>query len=154
MLTIGNSVEINASLDTVEKWLLDMEKHYKEMHPEDHVRWENLSGTFEVGSILVAEEYLKGKLYKSRMKITRIERNGKLVTGYRSISFPYILLGTKGFEILEPGGSGGTIYRYGVTFRLGWVMKLFDRLTGAASAMQKHMEEEGVNMKGIIESKA
>lgn len=151
MLTIGNSVEINAPLEDVENWLLDMDKHYKEMHPEDHVRWENLSATFETGSILVAEEYLLGRLYKTKMKVTGIKRNAKVVTEYKSISLPYIILGTTGSEILEPSENGGTIYTYSVCFKFGWIMKLFDSFTGAVAALDKHMKEEGVNMKRIIE---
>lgn len=154
MLTIANSVEIDAGIEDVEKWLLDMGKHYIEMHPQDHVRWENLSGTFEIGSILMAEEYLQGKLYKTKMRITGIERNSRIVTEYKSISLPYLILGTSGSEILEPSGNGGTRYSYSVSFKLGWIMKLFDSITGAVAALQKHMQEEGVNMKRIIEEKA
>ena len=81
MLVLNDSVLIKASPDAIEEWLLGIDEHYAEWHPE-HVRWVNLDGALGEGKTFYYEEYLHGRLYRSRCRITRLTRGDGAVVEF------------------------------------------------------------------------
>jgi len=97
MAILKNSIEIKTTPDKIFKWLKNLDKHYKEWHP-DHVKWINLTGSLDKGDIFYSEEYLHGKLHKLKGKITKIEENKRVK--YKFL-FPTSIISPKGSFIIE-----------------------------------------------------
>lgn len=152
MFKIEDSVEIEADPEEIEEWIRNTDKHYRGLHP-DHVKWENLSDTFDVGSIIRAEEYIQGKLHSITYRITRMERNGIFVMEYKGRKWADRLMGVGGSLTVLPMEGGGCLVTATSSFRFGWLMRILDYLTGLPTAVKRHMEEEGMNMKRMLEER-
>ncbi len=147
MITLKESIEIKATSARLREWLRNVDKHYKEWHP-DHIRFVKVTGGLDVGDVFYFEEYLNGKLYKGRYRITKIEENRKGVVEFRGLSFLDRILGAQGSFTVE---SLGKVCLFTAThsLRCGWLIsKLF---MGLIKAMEKHMKEEGENLKRLLE---
>ena len=145
MLTLRDSIEIEASKEDVEEWLLRIDEHYREWHPA-HVKWVNLEGELAEGKTFYYEEYLKGRLYKSRCRITKLERDGETYIEFVGLSLPDRVIGISGsFEVVPREGSC-TVTAV-LNFRFGWPLKAL----GFARAIEDHMKEEGESLKRLIE---
>ncbi len=148
MITMKDAIAIKVTPERIEEWLLDIDKHYQEWHPE-HVKWVNLDGSLEEGSTFYFEEYLDGRLIKSKCRITRLERNDKTTMEFRGLSIHERLLGVRGSLLVEPTGDGCMVTAT-ISLRFGWlVSRVFKKM---GQAIQKHMKEEGENLKRILES--
>ncbi len=145
MITLVDSVRIEANPGEVERWLLEIEGHYREWHPE-HVKWVNLDGELAEGRRFYYEEYFKGRLYRSRCLITRIERDGSTLIEFKGLSLVDRIGGVSGSFRIEPDG-GGCVVTATINLRPGWLA----RLIGLAQAIERHMEEEGANLKRLLE---
>ncbi|MBU1672357.1 MAG: SRPBCC family protein [Actinobacteria bacterium] len=146
MATLRDSIEIRAPQERIEAWLLEIDRHYAAWHP-DHVKWVNLEGELAEGKTFYYEERLKGRLYRSRCRITRLERNGRTYIEFVGLSVPDKILGVSGsFEIVPRGGSC-TVTAV-INMRFGWFLA---RL-GISGAILAHMEEEGKSLKAIMET--
>ncbi|UCG70401.1 MAG: SRPBCC family protein [Thermoplasmata archaeon] len=145
MMTLTDSIEIKVKPEIVFKWFKNIDRYYKEWHP-DHVKWVNETGGFKVGAICYAEEYLCGELEKLRAKYIEIEKNKKIV--YKML-FPTSIICTKGSFIIEPK-NGNSIFTATLTFRGGKILsKLF---RSRIEEIKKHQKEEGENLKIILET--
>ncbi len=145
MITLTDSIEIRAKPQIVFEWLMNIDKHYREWHP-DHVKWVNETGQFKVGVICYMEEYLSGELEKLRAKYIEIEKNKKIV--YKML-FPTSIICTRGSFIIQPK-NGNSVFIATLTFRGGRTLsKLF---RSKIEGIKKHMKEEGENLKKILES--
>ena len=144
MAILKNSIEIKTTPDKIFKWLKNLDKHYKEWHP-DHVKWINLTGSLDKGDIFYSEEYLHGKLHKLKGKITKIEENKRVK--YKFL-FPTSIISPKGSFIIELKDES-SIFTAIVSFRFGW---LFSKLAkNKVKASKTHMREEGENLKKLLE---
>ena len=153
MITLKDSIEVKAAPEKVYAWLAARFKDkasYQAWHP-DHVdiRW--IKGEpFREGSIIYAEEYLHGDLHKLKFRVTKIVPNR--VIEYRSL-FPLSLLAPKNAFLIEAKGKNRCIFTATGSLRLPkW---LFEKLTkkheNKIEATQRHMQEEGVNLKRAVE---
>ncbi len=153
MITLKDSIEIEATPEKVFEWLVQRFKDkesYQAWHP-DHVdiRW--IKGEpLQEGSILYAEEYLHGDLHKLKFRVTKIVPNRRIE--YRSL-FPLSILAPGNTFLIEPKGESSCIFTAMVRLRLpGWLFKkLHKRHENKVEATEQHMKEEGENLKRALE---
>jgi hypothetical protein len=154
MITLKHSIEINASADKVFNQLvenLSNRESYKLWHPE-HVdlRWIKGEPVRE-GSILYAEEYLHGKLHKLKYRITKIVPN-RLIA-YAPL-FPLSIIATgNSFRTVSKGENRCVFSSEGyIRFPLWLFKKVHKSHEGKLVASEKHMKEEGENIKNTVEA--
>lgn len=144
MITLKESIEITTTPDKAFKWLKNLDRHYKEWHP-DHVKWINETGGLDEGDIVYYEEYLHGELHKIRSKITKVAENKRIE--FRNL-FPMSIICPKGSFIIEPRGDS-CIFTATLSFRFG---NIFSKLAKSrVEALKKHVREEGENLKRLLE---
>ena len=146
---LTDSIEIDAAPNRLWEFFTDLEKNYKAWHPGDHVvcRWTK-GKPHEVGSIVYAEEVLAGRLCKISMLCTKIETNKRIE--YRTL-FPLSLFHPRSMYLLEEKGQR-TVFTAVNFFR---VPRLFKRrVETLIEATEKHVKEEGQNLKRLLESKS
>ena len=154
MITLKNSIEINASaekvFDQLVKNLSDSES-YRSWHPE-HVdlRWIKGEPVRE-GSILYAEEYLDGNLHKLKFRITRVVPNNLIA--YAPL-FPLSIIATgNSFSAVSKGENRCVFSSEGhIRFPLWLFKKIHKCHEGKLVASEKHMKEEGENIKKAVEA--
>lgn len=149
MIVLRDSVQIEASPESVFGWLFNLCENYLEWHP-DHVGCRYLSGSeMKVGSVIQAEEYLHGSLHKLRMKLTRFEPGSRIDYAV----FP----GLSGSFLVEH--SEGEC-RFIAELKMGTEWPLIgpamDRMLGRILerqilSLERHMKEEGENLKRLLE---
>ena len=144
VVTLEDRIEIRTPPEEVFKWLRNLDKHYREWHP-DHVKWVTTTGDIDEGGIFYFEEYLHGKLHRIRGKITKVEENRRIE--YR-VLFPMSTICPKGSFFIEPEGES-SIFTATLSFRLGG---MFLKLLGnRVKAVKNHMREESENLKRLLE---
>ena len=154
MITIKNSIEINASADKVFKQLvenLSNREFYKSWHPE-HVELRWIKGDpVREGSIFYAEEYLDGNLHKLKYRIIKIKPN-KLIA-YAPL-FPLSIIATgSSFRTVSIGENQCVFSSEGhIRFPLWLFKKVHKSHEGKLVASEKHMKEEGENIKKAVEA--
>jgi hypothetical protein len=147
MKTLSDSIEIKASPEKVYAWFINIDKNYKEWHP-DHVKALWLTeNKMKVGSKLYSEEYIHGELHKIKFKCINIEPNRKIE--FKNL-LPVSLICPKGSFKFEPKG-GNCIFTATLSFRMGNMLSKLAKKK--VEALKNHMKEEGENLKKIIENK-
>ena len=153
MITLKYSVEINASADRVFSQLVEYlsnRESYRLWHPE-HVDLRWLKGEpVREGSILCAEEYLNANLHKLKFRIKKIEPN-KLIS-YAPL-FPLSIIATgNAFGIISKGENQCVFTSEGsIRFPLWLFNKIHKSHADKLVASEKHMKEEGDNIKKAVE---
>lgn len=147
MITLEDSIEINAAPKEIEEWLLHIDEHYRDWHP-DHVKWVNLDGSLDEGKTFYYEEYLHGSLYRSKCLITRVERNGGAVIEFVGMSLLDKLLGVRGSFVVQPRGEG-SVATATISLRFGRLIRTL--AGGILEDLERHMKEEGQSLKRILE---
>jgi len=145
---LTDSVEINAPVEKVWEFFDRLDLNYKSWHENSHVTCRWLKGRpHEEGSIAYFEEILDGKLFKIKATTTKVEK-------FRVVEskppFPVSLFHSRAIYIFEPKGRA-SVFTAINHFR---IPSLFNKkLFSLVAAIEKHMKEEGENLKKIIESK-
>lgn len=145
---LKDSIEINAPVEKVWGFFDHLDLNYKSWHEDAHVTCRWLKGRpHEEGSIAYFEEVLDGKLCKIKVITTRVEK-------YRLVEtrppFPISLIHTKGTYLFESNGES-SVFTAINHFRIPF---LFSRnLLSLIAATERHMREEGENLKKILENK-
>ena len=153
MITLKDSIEINASTDKVFQKLLEYlsnEESYKSWHPE-HVALRWIKGEpLKEGSILYVEEYLQGYLHKLKYRIKRIVPNQLIL--YAPL-FPISIFATGNTFKTESEADNRCVFSAEghIRFPLWLFKKLHKSHEGKLMASEKHMKEEGVNIKKAVE---
>jgi hypothetical protein len=153
MIQLKDSIEVEAAPEKVYAWLAQRftdKESYRAWHP-DHVdiRW--IRGEpFQEGAIIYAEEYLHGALHKLKFRVTRIVPNR--VIEYRSL-FPLSLVAPGNAFLIEPKGKNRCTFTATGSLRLPqWLFeKLAKKHENKIDATQRHMKEEGENLKRAVE---
>jgi len=154
-VVLTDSIEINASSEKVFKFITGLvdDESYRAWHQEDHVALRWLQGQpWAKGSVVYAEEYIHGKLHKLKFAVTKVVPNKKIeyvpVSRFLRRYFPKNV-----FAIEQKEES--CLFTASGTYRVGWLAKTFfsKAVEKALSSIKKHMEEEGKNLKKILESK-
>lgn len=155
MITLKDSIEINVSPEKVFMQLvryLTNGESYKSWHPE-HVELNWIKGDpLQVGSILYIEEYLQGYLHKLKFRITKVIPNKLIV--YTPL-FPLSVIATGNtftIELIEENRCSFTAEGH-IRFPLWLFKKVHKNHEGKLIASEKHMREEGGNIKKAVENK-
>jgi hypothetical protein len=127
-----------------------MPKEYGSWHP-DHIACQVIHGSMlEVGSEIECEEYLHGKLHSLRLRVTKVVPN-------KRVEFGIERMGRGAFEVL----TNNNTVRFVAELDIGTASPIFGPLFDFTfsrffhqriEAMQRHMAEEGKNLKAILES--
>lgn len=148
MLTLVDSIEIKASRDKIEDWFKHLDQHYTDWHP-DHVKGEFLTGGFDEGDICYFEEYLHGRLHRLKFQMNSVRKNGASFFEYGLMGTLGKLLGAKGTFEIKPGEDAST---FTATFSFRGGRLISKVMKGEIEALKLHMQEEGINLKKIMES--
>lgn len=148
------SIEIKTTPEKIFAFLTAIvdDRSYRAWHQKDHVSLRWLKGKpWAEGSVLYAEEYLHGKLHKLKFKITKIVPNQKIE--YSPVSRLVRKFFPKNEFIIEPQEESCRFIASG-TYRIGWLGKTFFKkaIDRGLAGMKKHMQEEGQNLKKILEN--
>ena len=151
MLAIEDAIEINASAEAVFNWFANLRtgEDYRAWHP-DHVDWQWLRGQslWEEGAVVLAKEYLHGRMHPLKFRITRV-RPARLIE-YKPL-LPESMLMSGGSFVFEPLETGGCVFKAVIVFRGGsFLARLFGE---QIRELKRHMKEEGENAKRLIESR-
>ncbi len=142
MLVIKHSVKINAPSDKIFDWFSHLPENYKAWHP-DHVvaKWIKKveSG---VGSVFYAEQKLDGKKDSYRFTVTKYVK-GSLIE--YTPAFPRCLNFIYGGFMVAPI-ENGSVFTATLTFRFGFLLS-----KKLKSVIEKHIAEEGENLKKALE---
>jgi hypothetical protein len=154
LISLKDSIEVKATPDRVFEWLVQCMKDkesYQAWHPE-HVDINWIKGhPLQEGSILCIEEYLQGYLHKLKFRITRIEPNRMIE--YRPL-FPLSIIATGNTFTMDPKGQDGCVFtaKGHIRFPLWLFKRMHKNHAGKLEASEKHMREEGENLKNALES--
>ncbi|MCK4399309.1 MAG: SRPBCC family protein [Methanophagales archaeon] len=145
MIILKDTIEIKTTPENIFEWFAHLDENYSAWHP-DHVKCCWVKGEpAEEGSIFYAEEYLHGKLHKLKFLITKIEPNRKIEF---KLLFPMSIICPTGSFIIE-SREKRCIFTATLSFRFGW---LFSKLAkNRVEAIEKHIKEEGNNLKRLLE---
>lgn len=148
---LKHSIEINAPPEKVWNFFYNIEKNYKIWHPKDHILFEWTKGNpLEVGSTIYSEQKMGGELAKLKGTCTEIIPNKKITFKF---DFPTSFMCPKIEWLIESKGKNSiftavTHYKFGKLF-----LKLSkDKAEHILETSEKHMDEEGRNLKKILEN--
>jgi len=148
-MRLVSSTVIRATPEAVSLFFADMAENYLRWHP-DHVlfRWEGKGG-LHADARFNFEERIAGKRLKKRMRFTRILA-GRLIEFAPTNPLFRLVLPSIAFEI-EPEGDGVRVTQT-IHIRTGPLGAWFKR--DEFAAVRKHMDDEGANLKRILEEEA
>lgn len=140
---MSDVVHIDAPPEDIFEWLRDLDKNYRGWH-RDHVKWEYLDG-FREGGGCYCEETLHGRPHRMKGRITKLTENELVEFEF---DLPTSLVCPGGSFIIEPEGTGST-FTATLSFRFGGVLSRLAKRR--LDSVKGHMEEEGENLKRILE---
>jgi len=154
MIELSDSIKVKAAPEEVFEWLVQRfrdKESYRAWHPEHvDIRW--IKGELlREGSIVYAEEYLQGDLHKLKFRITKVIPN-RLIE-YRSL-FPLSLLAPGNKFSIEPKGENSCVFTASGSLRIPrWLFKkMHKKHEHKIEATERHMREEGENLKRALEA--
>ena len=151
---LKDSIEIKTTAEKIFTFFNSIidDESYRAWHTEDHVSLRWLKGNpWTEGSVVYAEEYIHGKLHKLKFKITKIVPGERIeytpTSRFAKFFFP------KNEFIIEQKGEF-CVFTASGTYRVGKLGKIFFKkaIEKGLSSVRKHMREEGINLKNILES--
>jgi uncharacterized C2H2 Zn-finger protein len=147
---VESITEIRTTPDKIWGFFYDLEDNYTRWHPECHNYWRWIKGTpLELGSKMDSEETIGG--HKSRVRATVVTSVENRKVALKPV-FPISFMCPKLEWVFEPKGDytlfvARTHYKFGRIF-LALQKKTVDEII---SLTQKHMDEEGDNLKRILD---
>ncbi|MHA2249391.1 MAG: SRPBCC family protein [Candidatus Kariarchaeaceae archaeon] len=145
MYTLTDTIDIKTSPQAIFNWFQQIEDNYLDWH-SDHISCKWLKGnSFEIGSVLYAEEYLHGKIHKMKFETTKVISNEYIE--YKN-KFPISLISPSGsFTLIEEDNC--TKFTATLEFRFGWLLSKI--VKKQMNSLINHMKEEGEELKKILE---
>ena len=144
-LTTQDSVEIETTPEKVWEFWADMDKNYKTWHPQDHILFRWTKGKpMEEGSTIYAEEVVGGKLLKGKVTCVEVVPDRKFSL---KLPFPKSIF-VKYEYLIEPKGEN-TVFT--ALAHLRYPCFAEKSIQAGIEAGEKHVREEGENMKKILE---
>ncbi|NPV51575.1 MAG: SRPBCC family protein [Candidatus Methanofastidiosum sp.] len=150
---VKHSIEIKAPPEEIWKFFYNIEQNYSSWHPEDHILFKWTKGNpLEVGSTFYSEQKMSGEVAKLKGSCTEIILNRKIVLKF---DFPTSFMCPKIEWLIEPKGKSSvftalTYYKFGRLF-----LKFSkDKVEYILQTSNEHMQEEGKNIKKILEEKS
>lgn len=150
MIKLRDNIRIQTTPEQLFQWLESMPQEYVSWHP-DHVACRVIKGSMlQLGSEIECQEYLHGELHTMRFRLTRVDPG-------RRLEYQIKALGKGAFEAIQKGEE----VEFVAEVELGTDAPLVGRMVDTVLrvlfnrrlvAMRQHMQEEGQNLKKIIES--
>lgn len=132
--------------ETIWNWVLHLSENYCAWHTSHITAYWKKGKPNQIGSILYAEEDIEGDMVKFGSKVTKLVPN-KLFE-FETVGTMKFLMPRGTFEI-EPSDNG-SLFTATLDFRMG---KLLSKIAKKSmNNIIKHMQEEGENLKRILES--
>ncbi len=147
---VENSIEINAPAERIWNFLYHIEEHYLDWHPQDHAYFRWTKGKpLEVGSRLEAEETIEGEIMEIKGTCIESIPNHKITL---KPDWPLSFMCPRLEWMIEDSG-GKVVFRAQTYFRFGrlYLAFKFNKVKQMLSKTEKHMIEEGQNMKAFVE---
>jgi len=147
-MIITDSIEIKAPPERIFSFFTGLkdDASYRAWHP-DHVVMRWIKGEpFHEGSVAYFEEYLHGKIHKGKFVCTKVVPS-RLIE-YKP-PFPLSVLFPGNSFVIEPTDEGSCIFTAAGIMRVGPLGKRLNRKQ--IEGVQRHMKEEGENLKAILE---
>jgi hypothetical protein len=158
MITLKDSIEIDASIDRLLDWFMNIDKNFTKWNP-NHKKFEMITGGNDVGDIVYFEQCVNGIWYKVKARIIRKEvSKGSFEVVVKST----IGLGTISFsaEAIENGCRFTHVEEFGMkNSMLGkivnyLVFKILARKQANWDSILQDMKEDNVNLKEILERRS
>lgn len=154
MITLRDSVEIKTTPEELFDWFKNLDKHFEEWHP-NHKKFVKVTGGTDEGDVIYFEERVDGKWYKVKVKIGKIEKGQQgwlieLVTSSRLARILFIAEAKKDvciFSHIESFGFKAPVIGSLIDFLMSKVFYSLFRF----DLIRKDMEEDGLNLKRILE---
>ena len=144
-IVLKDTVEINTTPEKIWDFWANMDKNYKAWHPEDHILFRWTKGRpMEEGSTIYAEEVVGGQLLKGKVTCVGVVPNRKFAL---KLPFPRSLF-CKYEYLIEPRGENTAFTAYTYLKYPGFAQK---RIDSVIEVGEKHVREEGGNLKRILE---
>ncbi|MHA2155983.1 MAG: SRPBCC family protein [Candidatus Hodarchaeales archaeon] len=144
MVTLKDSIVIEAPPEEVYQWFLHIDENYLSWHPT-HTNCYYLKGEpEEIGSIIVMEEILHGEKHKLKGKFVNFERNRRIDYTF---SFPWSLIIPKGSFVFD-ATKKGCKFTATLSIRFGWFFSKI--MPSRVKELVQHMNEEGKNLKELL----
>ena len=150
---LKHSIEIRTTPEKIFEFLSSLvdDKSYRSWHSDDHVALRWLKGSpWQEGSVIYAEEYIDGELHKLTFIVTKVVSNREIeyvpVSRFRRRYTPKYTFS------VEPKDAS-CVFTATVHARIPLLLRLIakKRVERGLSSVQKHMKEEGENLKRILE---
>ena len=151
---LTHSIEIRTTPEKIFAFLSNLvdDKSYRAWHSDDHLALRWLKGSpWQEGSVIYAEENIDGELHKLTFVVTRIVPNREIE--YVPVSRFRRRYTSKYTFSVEPKDTS-CVFTATVHVRVPLLPRLLakKRVERGLSSVQKHMKEEGENLKRILES--
>jgi uncharacterized protein YndB with AHSA1/START domain len=150
---LKHSIEIKAPSEKIWDFFYNIEHNYKSWHPKDHILFKWTKGNpLEMGSTFYSEQKMGDEVEKLKGSCTEIIPNEKIVLKF---DFPTSFMCPKIEWLIESNGKSSiftalTYYKFGRLF-----LKFSkDKVDYILETSNKHMQEEGKNLKRIVEGKS
>lgn len=149
MISLYDSIKIHTTPRQLFAWLEQMPQEYQAWH-QDHVACQVICGSMlEVGSEIECQEFLHGKLHTMKFRMTKVIPD-------KRIEFVVIGLGRGAFDVQITGAAVRFTAELDIGPEIPIIGRFFDLIFSSffqqrIDAMRKHMEEEGQNLKAILE---
>lgn len=150
MIKLRDSIRIRTTPQKFFKWLESMPQEYGSWHP-DHVACRVLKGSlFQPGSEIECQEFLHGKLHSMRFRMTKFDPEKRL-------EYSILGMGKGAFEAVPKGEEVEFIAELDLGSDTPIIGQLVDVVLrtlfySRLMAMRQHMQEEGRNLKQILEA--
>lgn len=146
-MLLEERIHIEASPEDVFRFFEHIDQHYEEWHP-DHItfRWVT-GGGLEPGNEAYFEERIGGDLKRQTVRYTEVE-SGRYIEFTPTSRLIRLLLPHMSFTI-EPEADGCRVTQR-INVRAGPIGARLNRRE--FNAIQSHMQEEGENLKRIVET--
>jgi hypothetical protein len=150
-IVLKHSIDIKTTPEKIWEFFLNIEQNYQKWHPEDHVTLRWIKGKpWEEGSIVYSEQYAHGKLHKLKYVITRVIPKREIefcpLSRFLRIYFP------KNRFIIESKGQYCS-FTAELYLKVGWLVRKLagKKLEAGIASAERHIKEEGENLKKILE---
>jgi uncharacterized protein YndB with AHSA1/START domain len=147
---LEHSVEIKTSPEKIWEFFYNIEKNYNIWHPEDHILFKWMKGNpLEVGSTIYSEQSMRGEVARLKGTCTEIIQNRKIAFNF---DFPTSFMCPKIEWLIEPNGKK-SLFTAVTHYKFGKLFLKFnkDKVDNILKTTEKHMKEEGENLKRILE---
>ena len=147
---VKSSIEIDTTPEKIWDFFKNIKTNYKQWHTKEHVFFHWIKGKpLEIGSKFDSEEEIDGN--KVRIKGICVESEENKIIAFKP-SWPVSFICPRIEWIIETKGTK-TVFTANTYYKFGkiYLKTKKEKVNLILKVAQKHMDEEGVNLKNILE---